>query len=150
MGRPLTTGRYDTREELVERIKHLYKYSPLTVNAISKIVGISPVTCGKIVDDFDAALPKQAPVERKAVPEKDRELTEAEMEAIDRMTENARNVLGHCGHGWMPETYKVHLDQRTLNDVFANDDDVRLQYLERPVSLGSKWFGCTWASKLTS
>lgn len=133
MGRRATTGRFDTRDELVDRIEHLYKNSRMSVAAIAGNVGISPATCGKIVDDFNAARPKQAPMPR--VRERDRALTVEEMEAIERMTENAKNVLGHCGHGYMPEACRVHLDPRTLNDVFA-DDDLNLAYMDRPVILG--------------
>ena len=37
----------------------------------------------------------------------------------------------------MPDSLPVHLDPRTMNDVFANDDQ-RIEYFDRPVALG-KW-----------
>lgn len=138
MGRPHTTGRFATRRELVEKIKFLYETTNLSMNAIAKNVHISPITCGKIVDDFDAAMEVQVSKKpRRAEKETDRPLTFEEMEAIDRMTENAKNVLGTCGHGWMPESLPVHLDPRTMNDVFASND-LDVEFVTRPVNLG-KW-----------
>lgn len=51
-GRPLTTGRYETRKELVERVLHLYYKSKFNVsmNRIASICRISSATVCAIVE----------------------------------------------------------------------------------------------------
>lgn len=122
MGRRLTTGNFETRAELVEQIDSLYKNTRMSVAAIARRVGITPGTAGRILDEEAGRGQRREWTPEKVVNVAERELTAEEMEAIDRMTENARDVLGTCGHGWMPETCRVHLDPRILNDVFANED----------------------------
>jgi hypothetical protein len=46
-------------------------------------------------------------------------LTTAQIEAIDKMTENAREIgcSGTCGHGYALPSYPVHLHHSVLNDL---------------------------------
>jgi len=49
-GRKKTTGRYDSREELVEWIWYYYKETDANLTDISKICKVSTVTVSKILD----------------------------------------------------------------------------------------------------
>lgn len=44
-------------------------------------------------------------------------LTPAQIEAIDKMTENAKEVSGTCGHGYTFPDYPVHLHHSVLADL---------------------------------
>ena len=47
----------------------------------------------------------------------ERTLTAEQMRAIERMTENAREVSGTCGHGYTFPDYPVHLHHSVLTDL---------------------------------
>lgn len=44
-------------------------------------------------------------------------LTPNQIEAIERMTENAREVSGTCGHGYVVPACPVHLPHAVLNEL---------------------------------
>ncbi len=44
-------------------------------------------------------------------------LTEDQIEAIDKMTENSKSVRGSCGHGYTMPSYPVHLPAHILNQL---------------------------------
>ena len=140
MARPKTTGRFATRSQLVERVRMLMKNGGMSDSAIAKSVGVSPMTVYWImrsneqIDDVtDSSM-----LEAKETSMKDRELTEAEMEAIERMTENAKQVLWTCGHGYSPDEHPVHLPRRVLDDV-VHRHDLNVEFERRTPNLPPKW-----------
>jgi len=50
MGRKLTTGRYDTRQELEDIVVWFYKNSPNSMSAIADMVRVSQGTVSRIID----------------------------------------------------------------------------------------------------
>lgn len=47
----------------------------------------------------------------------ERTLTEEQMQAIEKMTEGAKEVSGTCGCGYALPAYPVHLHHSVLNDL---------------------------------
>lgn len=60
-------------------------------------------------------------MKQQKLSKEERTLTGAQIEAIDRMTENAREVCGHCGHGYALPEYPVHLPARTMQELETVD-----------------------------
>jgi len=50
MGRPKTTGRFDTRAELVERVRNLYFQTDLTMSAVARNAKVSQATANNIIE----------------------------------------------------------------------------------------------------
>jgi transposase len=134
MGRPKTTGRFATRQELLDRIWMLYENGGMSLNGIARSCKVSNTTVSHVIDAGErTATPDTR--KKRVKPDRDRPLTEAEMEAIDKMTENARDVLGHCGHGWMPDECRVHLPRREYDDVWNKHEADAAQYFRPPPSM---------------
>jgi hypothetical protein len=137
MGRKKTTGRFDTRGQLEARVVELYHSTTMNVNQIAAHCEVSPGTAYQILD---------VPLKKEAAKKEPRVLTQAEMDAIEAMTEGAKSVLGTCGHGYAPDEHPVHLPRRVMNDLFfAHDLDE--DYERRPVVLGAKWANLTSKSR---
>lgn len=102
-GRPLTTGRFETRAELLERIRFLWQDTSCNQATIARNCHVSPPVVGKIIDarswnksddwrwlDYgDMCLYDEEEVKRH--------------EPIEPKEHLSAPSLATCGHGWMPE-----------------------------------------------
>jgi len=52
MGRKATTGRFDTRDKLVEKIIFLYYETDCNMSQIGRNVGINGAAVSKIIDEY--------------------------------------------------------------------------------------------------
>ena len=62
-GRPKTTGRFDTREELVEKVAFLYFNTNMSIFKIARNVKVSETVAHKIIDnkEYEKTLHQKQP-----------------------------------------------------------------------------------------
>jgi hypothetical protein len=53
MGRKRSTGRFETREELIEKIRFLYQVTDRNMSQIAENVGVAAPTVARIIDEMD-------------------------------------------------------------------------------------------------
>lgn len=114
-GRPKTTGRFRTRAELVDRVRHLYHETPMSVSSVASHCEISPVTAHTILNTR----------------EWDR-LDVADYLFADPADDGATGVLRHdeepfevetnlnqlsCGSGYNFGLYKLNIPDRIKRDL---------------------------------
>lgn len=90
-GRPKTTGRFNTRRELVDRVRHLYFQTDMSVSSVARNCGVSQTTANNIIESKEEA------------------------EVIERTDYGDDIKTIHdlsCGCGYMPDECIVHLPQQ--------------------------------------
>lgn len=96
MGRPKTTGRFETRAELVDRVHHLNERNGLSVSGIARSCGISPVTADTILEHK----------EWETLTDADYDVRTPETDVDVHLDSRSLNV---CGAGYDFPLYRLHL-----------------------------------------
>ena len=110
MGNLRTSGRFNTRAELVERVRFLYYDTSLRMSSVARNCGVSFGCANAIIDSR----------EWEVLGAEDFQFTEHSTNKPEEgafTVEHERIDDQSCGHGYMPEPCTVHLPLRVLRDL---------------------------------
>lgn len=115
--RPKTTGRFDTRSELLERVRFLWQDTSCNQATIARNCHVSAMTISKIINDREWEKRDDA-----------RWLDYGDYQmAMERLPDDRPPIepvealsiydLQSCGEGWTPEPCFVHLPDRIKREL---------------------------------
>jgi hypothetical protein len=105
MGRPRTTGRFETRAELVERVRYLYFETDLSLSSVARNCRVSDQTANNIIESK----------EWETLTEED-SLTRDYNQMHMGVNLDSRSLTA-CGAGYDFPLYRLHIPDRIKRDL---------------------------------
>lgn len=106
-GRPKTTGRFETRAELVERVRNLYHNTSLSMAAVGRNCKVSFSTANSIIESK----------EWKTLTDDDRAIQTNHTEEFDVDVNLDPRSLTACGSGYDFPRYRLNIPDRIKRDL---------------------------------